>query len=92
VGGLLRLRRGLALVESLEGKRGIPRNRPPRLAERGYLGCPTIVNNVESYCTAALILRHGADWFRSRGTRLLGTSCCRCRRLRAARHLRVPLA
>jgi len=57
-----------ALVESLEGKRGIPRNRPPRLAERGYLGRPTIVNNVESYCTAALIVKHGADWFRSRGT------------------------
>ena len=57
-----------ALVESLEGRRGIPRNRPPRLAERGYLGRPTIVNNVESYCAAALILRHGADWFRSRGT------------------------
>ena len=57
-----------ALVESLEGKRGIPRNRPPRLAERGYLGRPTIVNNVESYCAAALILRHGADWFRGRGT------------------------
>ncbi len=57
-----------ALVESLEGKRGIPRNRPPRLAEKGYLGRPTIVNNVESYCTAALILLHGADWFRSRGT------------------------
>jgi [NiFe] hydrogenase diaphorase moiety large subunit len=57
-----------ALVESLEGKRGIPRNRPPRLAEKGYLGRPTIVNNVESYCTAALILLRGADWFRSRGT------------------------
>ncbi len=57
-----------ALVESLEGKRGIPRNRPPRLAEKGYLGLPTIVNNVESYCTAALIVLHGADWFRSRGT------------------------
>jgi [NiFe] hydrogenase diaphorase moiety large subunit len=57
-----------ALVESLEGKRGIPRNRPPRLAEKGYLGRPTIVNNVESYCTAALIVKHGADWFRSRGT------------------------
>ncbi len=57
-----------ALVESLEGRRGIPRNRPPRLAERGYLQRPTIVNNVESYCAAALILRHGADWFRSRGT------------------------
>jgi [NiFe] hydrogenase diaphorase moiety large subunit len=57
-----------ALVESLEGKRGIPRNRPPRLAERGYLGRPTIVNNVESYCAAALILLHGAEWFCSRGT------------------------
>ena len=57
-----------ALVESLEGKRGIPRNRPPRLAERGYLGLPTIVNNVESYCAAALIVLHGAAWFRARGT------------------------
>jgi [NiFe] hydrogenase diaphorase moiety large subunit len=57
-----------ALVESLEGKRGIPRNRPPRLAEKGYLGRPTIVNNVESYCAAAQIVLHGADWFRSRGT------------------------
>jgi [NiFe] hydrogenase diaphorase moiety large subunit len=57
-----------AQVESLEGKRGIPRNRPPRLAEKGYLGLPTIVNNVESYCTAALIVLHGADWFRARGT------------------------
>ena len=57
-----------ALVESLEGKRGIPRNRPPRLAEKGYLGLPTIVNNVETYCIAALILLHGAEWFRSYGT------------------------
>jgi [NiFe] hydrogenase diaphorase moiety large subunit len=57
-----------ALVESLEGKRGIPRNRPPRLAEKGYLGLPTVVNNVETYCAAALILRHGADWFRALGT------------------------
>jgi [NiFe] hydrogenase diaphorase moiety large subunit len=57
-----------AQVESLEGKRGIPRNRPPRLAEKGYFGLPTIVNNVESYCAAAQILLHGADWFRARGT------------------------
>ncbi len=57
-----------ALVESLEGKRGIPRNRPPRLAEVGYRGRPTIVNNVESYCAAALIVLHGAERFRSRGT------------------------
>ncbi|HEX7373514.1 MAG TPA: NADH-ubiquinone oxidoreductase-F iron-sulfur binding region domain-containing protein [Steroidobacteraceae bacterium] len=57
-----------ALVDSLEGKRGIPRNRPPRLAERGYLGLPTIVNNVETYCAAAQIVLRGADWFRARGT------------------------
>jgi [NiFe] hydrogenase diaphorase moiety large subunit len=57
-----------AQVESLEGKRGIPRNRPPRLAEKGYLGLPTIVNNVESYCAAAQIVLRGADWFRTRGT------------------------
>ncbi|HEX9207204.1 MAG TPA: NAD(P)H-dependent oxidoreductase subunit E [Steroidobacteraceae bacterium] len=59
-----------ALVESLEGNRGIPRNRPPRLAEKGYLGWPTIVNNVETYCAAALIQLHGADWFRQQGTAL----------------------
>ncbi|HET7202442.1 MAG TPA: NADH-ubiquinone oxidoreductase-F iron-sulfur binding region domain-containing protein [Steroidobacteraceae bacterium] len=69
-----------ALVESLEGKRGIPRNRPPRLAEKGYLGLPTIVNNVETYCAAALIQRHGAGWFtrhgteKSSGTKLLSVS------------------
>ncbi len=57
-----------ALVESLEGKRGIPRNRPPRLAEKGYLLLPTVVNNVESYCAAALIALHGAAWFCSQGT------------------------
>ncbi len=68
-----------ALVESLEGKRGIPRNRPPRLAEKGYLGLPTIVNNVETYCAAALILQHGADWFRSHGTaKSSGTKPSRC--------------
>jgi [NiFe] hydrogenase diaphorase moiety large subunit len=69
-----------ALVESLEGKRGIPRNRPPRLAEKGYLQLPTVVNNVESYCNAALIALHGAAWFRgfgtakSSGTKLLSVS------------------
>jgi len=57
-----------ALVESLEGNRGIPRNRPPRLAEKGYLGLPTIVNNVETYCAAAQILEHGVERFRALGT------------------------
>jgi [NiFe] hydrogenase diaphorase moiety large subunit len=57
-----------ALLESLEGKRGIPRNKPPRMAEKGFLKRPTTVNNVETFCGAALIMVHGAHWFRAVGT------------------------
>jgi [NiFe] hydrogenase diaphorase moiety large subunit len=57
-----------ALIESLEGKRGVPRNRPPYPVTHGYLGQPTTVNNVETFCAAALIALHGADWYRGRGT------------------------
>jgi [NiFe] hydrogenase diaphorase moiety large subunit len=57
-----------ALIESLEGRRGIPRNRPPYPATHGYLGRPTIVNNVETLIVAAQIALHGADWFRALGT------------------------
>jgi len=57
-----------ALIESLEGKRGIPRNRPPYPVTSGYLQRPTIVNNVETLCAAALIAVHGGDWYRSFGT------------------------
>jgi [NiFe] hydrogenase diaphorase moiety large subunit len=57
-----------ALIESLEGKRGVPRNRPPFPVTHGYLGQPTIVNNVETLCSAALIAVHGGDWYRSIGT------------------------
>ncbi|MFN7569998.1 MAG: NAD(P)H-dependent oxidoreductase subunit E [Betaproteobacteria bacterium] len=57
-----------ALVESLEGKRGVPRNRPPHLVERGYLGHPTVVNNVETLAAAALIALHGGDGYASIGT------------------------
>jgi [NiFe] hydrogenase diaphorase moiety large subunit len=57
-----------ALLESLEGRRGIPRNRPPYPVTHGYLGQPTIVNNVETLCAAALVAVHGGDWFRSIGT------------------------
>ncbi len=57
-----------ALLESLEGKRGIPRNRPPYPVTHGYLGQPTVVNNVETFCAAALIAARGADWYRTRGT------------------------
>ena len=57
-----------ALLESLEGKRGIPRNRPPYPVTAGYLGRPTVVNNVETLCAAALVAIHGGDWFRAIGT------------------------
>jgi len=57
-----------ALIESLEGKRGIPRIRPPFPVTFGYLGQPTVVNNVETFCAAAYIMQHGSAWFRSIGT------------------------
>ncbi len=57
-----------SLIESLEGKRGIPRNRPPFPVTNGYLDQPTVVNNVETFMAAAKIAVLGADWFRSTGT------------------------
>jgi [NiFe] hydrogenase diaphorase moiety large subunit len=57
-----------ALIESLEGKRGIPRNRPPYPVTHGYLDKPTTVNNVETFCAAALVGLHGGDWYREIGT------------------------
>ena len=57
-----------ALIESLEGKRGIPRNRPPYPVTCGYLGKPTVVNNVETFAAAARIAFHGGAWFSSSGT------------------------
>jgi [NiFe] hydrogenase diaphorase moiety large subunit len=57
-----------ALIESLEGKRGIPRKRPPFPATNGYRNLPTVVNNVETFMAAARIAVSGADWFRAAGT------------------------
>ncbi len=54
-----------ALIESLEGKRGEPRNRPPYPPTYGYHGLPTLVNNVESYAAVPAILVNGAGWYRS---------------------------
>lgn len=56
-----------ALIESLEGQRGEPRNRPPFPVNTGYLGYPTIVNNVETLVTAARILAKSAEWFKTYG-------------------------
>lgn len=57
-----------ALIESLEGRRGIPHIRPPFPVTRGYRGMPTVVNNVETFINAAMIIQRGAEWFRSVGT------------------------
>ena len=56
-----------ALLESLEGKKGMPRMKPPFPANMGLYGCPTTVNNVESIAVAPTILRRGASWFLSFG-------------------------
>ena len=56
-----------ALIESLEGQRGEPRNRPPFPVDTGFMGDPTVVNNVETLITTTRILSKGADWFKSFG-------------------------
>jgi [NiFe] hydrogenase diaphorase moiety large subunit len=57
-----------ALIESLEGRRGIPRIRPPFPVVSGYMGHPTVVNNVETFISAAMVAALGPEWLRSRGT------------------------
>lgn len=57
-----------ALIRSCEGRAGEPLNRPPFPAEHGFLGCPTSVNNVETYCCIAKILEEGAAAFNEYGT------------------------
>ncbi len=57
-----------SLISSCEGLRGEPKTRPPFPVQSGYLGFPTVVDNVETFCCAARILDQGAAWFRSLGT------------------------
>ena len=57
-----------ALLDSLEGRRGQPRLRPPFPAVAGLYACPTVVNNVESIASVPPIMVHGVDWFKSMGT------------------------
>ena len=57
-----------ALVESMEGRMGIPQTRPPRLAEAGLRGCPTVLNNVKTFAYVPLIIRNGVAWFKESGT------------------------
>lgn len=56
-----------ALLESLEGRKGMPRLKPPFPAGAGLYGCPTTINNVESIAVVPTILRRGADWFSAIG-------------------------
>ena len=56
-----------AMIESIEGKRGIPRHRPPYVAQSGIFGKPTLVNNVETLHWIPVILKKGAKWFSSQG-------------------------
>ncbi|HQO03065.1 MAG TPA: NAD(P)H-dependent oxidoreductase subunit E [Spirochaetota bacterium] len=57
-----------ALIESAEGKRGEPRNRPPFPVQNGFMNLPTSVNNVETYCSAPRIIVEGGEWFKKMGT------------------------
>lgn len=59
---------GSALTASIEGKRGMPRVKPPRTVEKGLWEKPTVLNNVETYANVARIILDGADWYRSIGT------------------------
>ncbi len=61
-----------ALLESLEGKKGFPRFKPPFPANFGLYGCPTIINNTESYASVPMILEKGAEWFANMGTEKSG--------------------
>jgi len=56
-----------AMIESIEGKRGLPRHRPPYVAETGLFGQPTLVNNIETLFWVRDILEHGAEWYNQQG-------------------------
>lgn len=57
-----------ALIESAEGKRGEPRDRPPFPVNKGYQDKPTVINNVETLCSAAKVILNGEQWFKTLGT------------------------
>ena len=56
-----------AMLESIEGKRGLPRNRPPFPAQEGLFGRPTLINNVETFYWLRDIVENGADWYQNEG-------------------------
>ncbi len=58
-----------ALIESMEGKRGEPRNKPPFPIQNGFLGKPTLVNNVETFASATMVCRYGSTEYKTYGTK-----------------------
>ncbi|HEY8003116.1 MAG TPA: NADH-quinone oxidoreductase subunit NuoF, partial [Phenylobacterium sp.] len=86
-----------ALLESLEGKKGQPRLKPPYPAGAGVYGCPTTVNNAESIAVVGTILRRGAQWFaaigngKSTGTKLMSGSGCVARPCVVEEAMSVPM-
>jgi len=60
---------GSALTASIEGERGMPRVKPPRTVEQGLFGCPTVLNNVETFANVPLIINIGADEYKKYGTK-----------------------
>lgn len=58
---------GSALTASIEGKRGMPRVKPPRTVEHGLFDSPTVLNNVETYANVPSIITRGAEWFKGIG-------------------------
>jgi NADH:ubiquinone oxidoreductase subunit F (NADH-binding)/NADH:ubiquinone oxidoreductase subunit E len=56
-----------AMIESIEGKRGLPRHRPPYVAEVGLFGCPTLTNNLETLFWVRDIIERGSEWFAGHG-------------------------
>lgn len=59
---------GSALTTSIEGKRGMPRTKPPRTVDNGLFDCPTVLNNVETYANVPMIIMNGSDWYSKIGT------------------------
>lgn len=59
---------GSALTASIEGKRGMPRVKPPRTVEQGLFGKPTVLNNVETFANVPSIINNGMEWYKSIGT------------------------
>lgn len=57
-----------ALIESMEGKRGEPRDKPPFPVDKGYMCLPTIINNVETFCSVVRIVEKGSSWYKNIGT------------------------